>query len=99
MKGPMQIELNQKEIEMLDDALVTWQKQPTTDGFGKAIFSTMIRGLAKREGEESALSPEDDPKAIHAQAELESKGRERKVLLLRAKLAQASAVASEHEVA
>lgn len=92
----MKIDLSQREIAILDDALVAWQTQPQSEGFSASLMTAIFKGLAKRDGAE--LEPPDEPKLAMKEAMAESKTRERQALLLRAKLSQASALSSEHEV-
>lgn len=86
----MQIELNQKEIETINDALVVWE---TANESSSLVGAMMMTVLCK--DEEHAKLVVD-----RKMAEAKDKDRVRKTqsLLLRAKLAQASALQSEHEI-
>ncbi len=96
----MKVDLNAKELEILDAALVAWQNQPASDGFGKSLMGVMLRGVMRKA---EASEEEIEQERAESQAEMqrtqdEAKSRGRQVLLLRAKLCQASAIESEHVV-
>lgn len=87
----MTIELNQSEVEMLKEALDAWEKAQSSD----ALISTMLTAM---------LCPKDarDEMVEASKKEMVDAGREGqrrkdRATLLRARLLQASARASEHE--
>lgn len=86
----MQVELNQKEIETINEALVLWESANEAQSFTGALMMTILS-----KDEEHAKLVVD-----RKMAEAKDKDRVRKTqsLLLRAKLAQASALQSEHEI-
>lgn len=83
----MTVELSSSEIDLLDEALKAWEKQPISEGFGTAMLRAVVGPKeSRRETMEAEI----------AEVEKDSKARERRALLLRAKLMQASARESEH---
>ena len=86
----MTIELSQKELTLLDEAIQVWESAPGRDTMGLSLLSCMLikdKDEAKRENDK-----------LFADSESKMKTRKSQALLLRAKLMQASALASEHEI-
>ena len=94
----MNINLNQKELEIIDEALQCWEKQPNSDAFSGALLGSIFKSMARKEGETFDSKDDSARQQIDA-AEKICKSRKNQSLLLRAKIMQASALQSEHEVA
>jgi hypothetical protein len=87
----MQVDLNKKELEILDSALQAWEKEAS----GNAMIGSMFAAiLVKDEDRMKEVTDRQMAKAAEKDAL-----RKTQSLLLRAKLAQAAAPESEHEVA
>jgi hypothetical protein len=87
----MNVELSKNEIELLEQALVTWEQEAMQQGMMGAIFGAMIPGGEK----------EERKKAVHNEIEVakqESQKRRMKSTMLRAKLIQALSRDSEHTI-
>lgn len=93
----MNIEFSQSEAELMDEALKAWAEQPVEQGFRGSIMSTFLR-KSLGAGGESIESIQKETRDEIAEAKKEALGRERRALLLRAKIAQALARESEHAV-
>jgi len=87
----MQIELSKAEVELLDTALEAWEKEAHTEGLIEAI----VRGMMQPRTEAEARK---ETKAAFEVARSQGKTRRMKALMLRAKLFQALARESEHDV-
>jgi hypothetical protein len=95
----MNIDLSQHELDLLDEALIAWQSAPSSEGSSQALMGAILGGITREDDSPSARANAfAETKALMEKARQESKSRERTALLLRAKLAQASARASEHEI-
>lgn len=86
----MQVELNRKEIQILDEALVAWEKESTSTAMVGSMFASMLI-----RDEEKA---KDVCEKHMREAASKDKNRKNQSLMLRAKLAQADAQLSEHEI-
>lgn len=97
----MQIELSQSELNLIDAALRAWVAEPLTTCFSQAIIATTLRSIRAKPGEQPAPwdpTDENSPEFLHAKGEKEQRRREDVVILFRAKLLQAKARASEHDL-
>lgn len=86
----MQLEINKNELEILEQALKSWQEEPNRDSLGKTMFATLLirdEDAAKRMSEK-----------IFTEAGEKTKLREQQVLMLRSRINQQIAKASEHEL-
>lgn len=88
----MQLELNKSEIELIDKALETWEKDAHSGAMMGAMLGAMLCPKDQREGESAKVKQE-----LRA-AEQEGQVRRVKSVLLRAKLYQALSRESEHTV-
>lgn len=88
----MKIELSVKEVEMIDTALKAWERAPHSEGMTCTLLTTMLTPKEDRE------KVTDHVKEEMAKAGAEARRREAASLLLRAKLAQACAAQSEHDI-
>lgn len=88
----MKIELSVKEVEMIDVALKEWERAAHSDGMTGTLLATMFTPKEERD------KVKDDIERRMAKATEEARRRERASLPLRAKLAQACAAQSEHDV-
>lgn len=88
----MNVELSKNEIELLDTALQSWEKEPGLS----AMFSSMLKlVLAPKEQEEEAQkSSENSMRA----AEKETQSRRIKAVMIRAKLFQVLTRESEYDL-
>lgn len=94
----MQIEFSQAEADLMDEALKDWAQQPIQQGFTGSMMSSILRGMS---GNAEGKTKEEHAREVRGEIEEARKqalGRERRALLLRAKLAQAMARESEHAV-
>lgn len=89
----MTIDLTKAELELLDEALKCWQEEPRTEGIGVGLISALMRG--KDQSKEQLRS---ELEARTREMTLLVRARERRGLLLRAKLMQAENRQSEHDV-
>lgn len=86
----MTVELNKNEIELLDTALQSWEKEPVMS----AMFSSMIKlVLAPKEHEKEA---QESSESSLKDAEKESQSRRIKAVMIRTKLFQVLVGESEH---
>lgn len=88
----MQIDLNKSEIELLDKALETWEKEPRQGAAMESVFMAILCPKEEREIEGARREAE-----LH-KAQEESSHRRIKSILLRAKLYQALSRESEHDL-
>lgn len=88
----MQVELNKIEVELIDKALEVWEKEAHSAPMFTSLVSAMLCPKEERDGEK--LRREKD----FRDADVEARNRRTKSILLRAKLIQALARESEHEV-
>ena len=86
----MQIDLNKAEIELLDKALETWEKDAHSGALMGSLMSAMLCPKEERVGEETRRALE------MKKAAEETQSRRFKSVLLRAKLYQALARESEY---
>jgi hypothetical protein len=87
----MIIELTPSDVRLIEAALDAYEKQPSADGFSTSMLGMMLTPKDERDGWKS------DMQNTMRRAEADVKARRNAGILLRAKLIQASAVASEHE--
>lgn len=88
----MQIDLNKSEIELLDRALESWERDPMGGALMSSVFASML--CPKDEREANAARREVEL----CKAQEESTQRRIKSILLRAKLYQALSRESEHDL-
>lgn len=88
----MQVDLSEHEIRMLDDALLSWERDPERDGMMNGMMSSVLRRVA---GVSEAESQENSNRLMREGSKA-SQDRRIKGTLLRAKLFQVLARASEH---
>jgi patatin-like phospholipase/acyl hydrolase len=88
----MQIELSQSEMTILEQALDCWEKDASTGAMMGGLFSLMLSPKDERDNAKNAFKSEQE-KALS-----EGQRRKRVSTLLRAKIYQAAALASEHEI-
>jgi hypothetical protein len=88
----MQLDLSKSELALLDEALKCWQASPHSESMCVTLISVMLGG--KNQNKEQM---ESQVKAAQREAEAIVRERERKALLLRAKLLQAENRQSEHD--
>jgi hypothetical protein len=86
----MQIDLNKSEIELLDKALETWEK----DAHSGALMGSVFGAMLTPKGSESEA--QEEMRKSMKRADEETHSRRIKSVLLRAKLYQALARESEH---
>jgi hypothetical protein len=91
----MNVDLSNSEIELIEKALKAWVEQPSADGTVNSMFGTILGSISGKQGREEMLA---EVKVEQAKAGEEVRRRERASVLLRAKLMQAQARASEHEI-
>ncbi len=90
----MQIDFSKSEAELMDEALKEWAQAPIRDGMGSSVLGLMLGRATQTDAEaKSAMKREIE------EARESALKRERRALLLRAKLAQAMARESEHDTA
>jgi len=94
----MKIELSQFEVELLDQALSVWEKEPHSEASMSGLVGVMLAGITGRENPEGAESIRGDVKLMRTQAEKTVQKRRLQAALLRAKLLQGLAIDSEHSV-
>jgi hypothetical protein len=88
----MKVELNQKEVEIINEALELWQTKPTSDSLFDNMLGAMLCPKEERENEKIRLGLEmksAQQKVAHRKAQS---------ILLQAKLMQAQALESEHDL-
>lgn len=90
----MKIELSQFEVELLDQALSVWEKEPSTDAAMGGIIGTILTGMAGR-GHADGDAMRAEMKSSRDDAEKKVQKRRLQAALLRAKLLQELAVNSE----
>ena len=87
----MNIELSNHEIEMIDKSLTAWDREVQTDAMMGGLFGVMLSGKDEKQDAKDKFTAENKA------ATEESAKRKRSCVMLRAKLYQAQAKASEHE--
>jgi ribulose 1,5-bisphosphate synthetase/thiazole synthase len=88
----MTVDFTKAELDLLDEALKTWAVEPRVAAFGGMMLGAMLRDRTDQ-SKEAFLA---DQKVEREKVEAEILARERKALLLRAKLVQALNRESEH---
>lgn len=88
----MNVELSKNEIELLDTALQSWEKEP---GLSAMFYSMLKLALAPKEQEQEAQKSSEN--SIR-DAEKETQSRRIKAVMIRAKLFQVLARESEHDL-
>ncbi len=86
----MKIGLSKFEVELLDQALEAWEKEPQSDAALGSIFAALISGPANAERTKALMLEE------RQRGKQEQTSRRLKATLLRAKLLQSLALDSEH---
>jgi hypothetical protein len=84
------VTLSAHEVRVIENALEIWESEPGN----KALFASMTQMLTIRDPIEQQRKTD----AEFAKADAEKASRKRQSVLLRAKLMQAEATASEHAV-
>lgn len=87
----MQVELSQADVELLKQALDSWEKEAASEGM---LGSLMMAVMCPKEMREQARQ---DSERDLAEAKQKAARRRDQATLLRAKFIQTSARASEHE--
>lgn len=88
----MNVELSKNEIELLDTALQSWEKEPGSSEMLSSMLKLML--TPKEHVEETHRLSEGSMKA----AEKESQSRRIKAVMIRARLFQVLARESEHDL-
>jgi hypothetical protein len=88
----MIIDLSKTELELISESIELWEKEPHSNGFSSMLMECMLTPKEDRDGFKEKIKEGTD------KATAESNRRKRVAILLRAKLIQAEAKASEHEV-
>lgn len=93
----MNVNLNKSEIDVIEKALEQWENEPNSSGFSSLLMDVMFTSKEDRNkmGEDAMI---EKVNKRHEAAANEVRRRKTVVILLRAKLIQAAANASEHEV-
>ena len=90
----MNVQLSRPEVELIEQALKLWTEEPHHRMLSASMMGAMLRGVTGQSKEEL----QSDMMKDQAQARAEAALRERQSLLLRAKLLQAQARESEHDI-
>ena len=72
---------NEKELEILFDAVGCWETEPSKDGFSNALMGMMLPNQSKKERETQLEERLDEASA-------KSKTRQETAILIRAKIVQ-----------
>jgi len=88
----MQIDLNKAEIELIDKALETWERDAQSSALMSGVFSGMLTRREKLDETRAEFIAEMNT------AQKETQARRIKSVLLRAKLYQALSRESEHAI-
>jgi hypothetical protein len=88
----MIIDLSKTELELISESIDLWEKEPHSAGLSSMLMGAMFCPKEERDSLKDTVKKDMD------KATLEANRRKRVAILLRAKLIQAEAKASEHEV-
>lgn len=88
----MKVELSKTEVEMIGQALDAWEKQAQSDAAMGSMFTAIILGRHDKDQARREIELE------HKKANDETSSRRTRSIMLRAKLIQAEAQNSEHEL-
>lgn len=94
----MKVELTGAEVKLIEEAMDVWEKEPHASGMVGMMMGSMLSSLGDGDKEQRARERAKMVEEERKKSQDEAMRRRRVSTLLRAKLYQAEASLSEHEV-